>query len=366
MHSPGHEVIGHCWVMTEQRYTNERADLAQALRATMHRRAVAHGTITLPAIPAMLEEYVGMCLTTFGAIGVNFDYAQEQDLRMALQGQLEFAFEQSPRSEIVITYDSPVGSLVNYHVQPKWATIEQTYNSWVANRQPPYFGTEPDARVWELAREHDDPKQCPVLDIGAGTGRNALALARRGHPVDALEVSGQFADLLREQARSEPVGIRVIQRDLFTAADYLPGDYGLVVVSEVTSDFRSADDLRRLFELAAEVLVLDGVIAVSAFVAIQGYEPDDAARQVGQQTYSAIFTPAELERAVSGLPLVLVDDTSAYDFEHDHLPQEAWPPTGWYEGWSTGQDVFAVGRPNTPIELRWLVYRKKSEPAAAT
>ena len=59
-----------------------------------------------------------------------------------------------------------------------------------------------------------------------------------------------------------------------------------------------------------------------------------------------------------GPPLVLESDDSASDFEKAHLPATAWPPTNWYESWVSGQDVFDVPREASPIELRWLVYRK--------
>jgi 16S rRNA A1518/A1519 N6-dimethyltransferase RsmA/KsgA/DIM1 with predicted DNA glycosylase/AP lyase activity len=36
-----------------------------------------------------------------------------------------------------------------------------------------------------------------MLDIGGGTGRNTLALARRGHPVDVVEMTPKFADTIR-------------------------------------------------------------------------------------------------------------------------------------------------------------------------
>lgn len=349
--------------MSQPSGPSTKPGLSKALARTLHRRAVVQGSITLPAVPAMLDDYVTTCLATFAAIGVEFDDAQRSSLRDVLKGQLDTAFAGSPRSEIVITYDSPVGHQVNYLVKPQWASIERTYDAWVATREAPYFGSEPDARVWALALDHADPKACPVLDIGAGTGRNSLALARRGHPVDALEVSGNFADLLREQARSQSLGIRVIQRDLFDAADYLPGDYRLVVISEVVSDFRTVEELRRVFELASTSLVEGGHLVVNLFIARDGYEPDEAARQLGQQTYSSVFTMDDVSAATAGLRLELVDDQSVYEFEYEHLPSEAWPPTGWYEGWVTGRDLFGLGREHSPMELRWLVFRLSDEAA---
>ena len=42
----------------------------------------------------------------------------------------------------------------------------------------------------------------PILDVGAGTGRVTLDLARRGHEVFALDVDGELLDALRERAES--------------------------------------------------------------------------------------------------------------------------------------------------------------------
>lgn len=57
-------------------------------------------------------------------------------------------------------------------------------------------------------------------------------------------------------------------------------------------------------------------------------------------------------------PLALVADDSAYDYEKAHLPEGGWPPTGWFEGWANGLDVFDVEREHSPIGLHWLVYQK--------
>jgi hypothetical protein len=54
----------------------------------------------------------------------------------------------------------------------------------------------------------------------------------------------------------------------------------------------------------------------------------------------------------------LIADDSVCDYEKAHLPTDAWPPTAWFESWSTGRDVFKdVARESSPIDLRWLVYR---------
>ena len=56
-----------------------------------------------------------------------------------------------------------------------------------------------------LWRELAEQQGGPVLDVGAGTGRVALDLARRGHEVVALDVDAGLLDALRERAGDLPV-----------------------------------------------------------------------------------------------------------------------------------------------------------------
>lgn len=306
----------------------------------------------------MLDEYVEMCERTFAAIGVDFTAEQSAHLRSVLEGQLIEAYSASQRSDIVITYDSPVGHVVNYHVRAQWASVAHAYDNWVATREPPYFGSQPDARVQAIIAEAENPASSRVLDIGAGTGRNSLAIARRGHPVDAMEMAGEFAEMIRTAAADEALDITVLQRDMFAAADDLRRDYWLIVLSEVVSDFRTLAELRAVFELAADCLKPGGCLVFNPFLAREDFQPDDAARQYAQQAYSTIFTYADLAAASKGLPLELISDISVYDYEKAHLPAEEWPPTNWYPNWVSGLDIFAINREQSPVELRWLVYRK--------
>ena len=185
------------------------SELRPSITRRLLRRAVSRGEMTVPAVPGMLEDYVTMCDDTFTALGVRFSAEDLAQLRGVLAGQLERAYAASPRSDIVISYESPVGLTASYTVKAQWSTVGQAYDNWVSTRQPPLFGTEPDARVWDLAGGAGDPAGCPALDIGAGTGRNSLALARRGHPVAEHVYDARQKDEGRRNlgAPTEPRGI---------------------------------------------------------------------------------------------------------------------------------------------------------------
>jgi SAM-dependent methyltransferase len=333
--------------------------LREAMARRLYRRSTADGQITLPAVPAMIDEYVTMCLNLFASLGVLYTAEESAQLKAVLEGELAKAFSASSRSNIVIEFSAPFGVMLNYRVKPQWSTIGGDYDNWVSTREGPLFGVAPDARVWALAGEAAEPKAHRVLDIGAGTGRNALALARRGHPVDAVEMAPKFADIIRSEAQRQALDVRVIQSDVFTALEGVDDQYQLIVASELVPDFRTPRELRGLLELAAEFLAPAGRVVFNAFLTRPGYLPDDAARELGQQCNTTFFTRDELADAVDRLPLQLVGDDSAYEYEKTHLPEPAWPPTAWFDGWSRGLDVFDVAPDESPIELRWLVYQKQ-------
>ena len=96
-------------------------------------------------------------------------------------------------------------------------------------------------------------------------------------------------------------------------------------------------------------------------MAHEGYSPDNATRELGQQSYTSMFTRDEMAAAAAGLPLALLADDSVHDYQKAHLPEDAWPPTSWYPNWTAGQDVFDLVRDRCPIDMRWLVYQKAGE-----
>jgi hypothetical protein len=92
-------------------------------------------------------------------------------------------------------------------------------------------------------------------------------------------------------------------------------DYQLIVLSEVVSDFRTTQQLRGVFELAARYLAPGGRVVFNAFLARPAYTPDNAARELGQQLYNSIFTQPEMSTAAAELTLELVADVSVYEYE---------------------------------------------------
>ncbi len=327
------------------------------LRRIKQRIAIT-GSLKIPAVPALLDHYLQTCSAIFEAAGRQLASGEIESVRSLLSEKLRQAYEGSGRSKIVISFEAESACPLGYAIEHDISTIADAYERWIGTSESPLFGSHPDARVLNLALELQDPGLSPVLDLGAGTGRNALALAARGHPVDAVEITPKFAEILAADAARRQLPIRVIVKDVFKSAHDLRRDYRLFFASEVAPDFRGTSELRSLFELASEVLAEGGILLFNIHLAHQGFTPERAAREFAQQCYSALFTPSEVEDAAAGLPLEFIANDSVHGYEQEHLPKQAWPPTPWFINWVSGLDVYDVESQQCPVELRWLTYRR--------
>jgi SAM-dependent methyltransferase len=100
-----------------------------------------------------------------------------------------------------------------------------------------------DLALWRrLARSADGP----VLDLGAGTGRVSLDLARRGHRVIALDHDAELLAALQDRARAASLAVTTMLAD---ARDFVVGEsvsLGLVPMQTVQLLGGSADRLALL------------------------------------------------------------------------------------------------------------------------
>ncbi|MES1184043.1 MAG: class I SAM-dependent methyltransferase [Myxococcales bacterium] len=344
-----------------KRETNA-AVLKQAMIRRLPRRLQCSGELGLPAVPALLEHYVKIFDGIWESVGRKFTEPELDEFRKSLAARLQQAFEASSSSKVIVTYQtdpSPKTSLTWKIVAMK-ADFTDEYKYWVDTRTPPLFGKDPDAKAVDVARSLGAPGEVSILDVGAGTGRNTLPLAREGFAVDALEPATALSTILRDTVTAENLGVGVVEGNILDPALELPKpQYRMILLSEVVaSHFRNVEQIRQLFEVAAARLSPGGVLVFNAFLSDGGYKPDDVARQLSQVLWCCLFTRHDLEQASKGLPLERVVDESAAEYERAHLPEGQYPSTGWYEGWCGGQDLFDLPAERPPMELRWLVYRR--------
>jgi SAM-dependent methyltransferase len=122
-----------------------------------------------------------------------------------------------------------------------------------------------DLPLWRhLAREAGGR----VLDVGAGTGRVALDLARAGHDVTALDID---AELLEElEARAGGLPVRTLVAD---ATDFDAGTgFGLVAVPMQTIQLLPAR--RGFFACARRAVAPGGLVALAIAERLEAFEAE--------------------------------------------------------------------------------------------
>jgi SAM-dependent methyltransferase len=110
-----------------------------------------------------------------------------------------------------------------------------------------------------------------VLDVGAGTGRVALDLARAGHAVTALDIDPELLAVLAERARGEGLEIATVVAD--AAGFDLQERFGLIAVPMQTLQLLPDAATRgRFFTAARRALAPGGLVAAALATTLEGFD----------------------------------------------------------------------------------------------
>jgi 2-polyprenyl-3-methyl-5-hydroxy-6-metoxy-1,4-benzoquinol methylase len=326
-------------------------------------QTLAWGHVKMPALPSFIDEHIKQIDKILRALEQELSSTELAAWRQAIASRLPPWFQASANAYLIVNYEPLEPRLglaggVNLQINTEIKSLNTFYHQWTETREGALFGTHADAKVMHTAQSLGHIAGVSVLDAGAGTGRNSLALAQAGYPVDALELTQVLCDRLRETAMKKNLSLNVIEGDIFASHLALPlAPYKLIVLAEViASHLRNPQQVRELISRLCKLLQPGGMLLFNTFVAIDEYEPPQQVRELAQFYWSYVMTRKELKSVLEGLPLTLIADESVHDYEKAHLPAEAWPPTSWFINWSTGRNVFPL-KTIPPIELRWILLK---------
>jgi SAM-dependent methyltransferase len=135
-------------------------------------------------------------------------------------------------------------------------------------------GYRADLELWrELADAAASPAgSAPLLDVGAGTGRVTLDLARRGHDVTAVDLDENLLAALRDRAAG--LGVHTVCADARTL-ELARRDYALCLVPMQTLQLLGGPQGRAAFLRAARGHLRPGALLCCALVTAA--EPFDIA-----------------------------------------------------------------------------------------
>lgn len=159
-----------------------------------------------------------------------------------------------------------------------------------------------------LWRELADAGGGPVLDVGAGTGRVSLELARAGHEVVALDVDAELLTALRERAGGLPVRTVVADARAFS----LDRRFALILAPMQTVQLLGGAHAE--FVRCAAAHLRPGGVLAAALADPPAFEPATAelrplpdVRERDGWVFSS--QPVAVRRAGSGMAIVRVRET---------------------------------------------------------
>ncbi len=89
------------------------------------------------------------------------------------------------------------------------------------------------------------PPPARVIDLGCGTGRHALHLARQGYAVTALDLSEHMLEIARSKLAAEGLEANVLRGDICDLSRFAPGEFDAAVCMFSTLGLVRGGDLRR-------------------------------------------------------------------------------------------------------------------------
>ncbi len=105
--------------------------------------------------------------------------------------------------------------------------MKEYYDKLYSSEQDVFVGGKPEAVVLKAIELL--PNDAIALEIGAGQGRNALALAEKGLKVKAIDISDVGIKLINESAKKK--GLKNLKAEVGNALDGVNGNYDLIVTT---------------------------------------------------------------------------------------------------------------------------------------
>ncbi len=141
-----------------------------------------------------------------------------------------------------------------------------------------YFGSEPTDILRDFVHLVD--KSRPILDIGAGQGRNTFFLARLGFSVDGIDPTPASLEIIDRTAKKDNLPARAVCSGFeeFDSGEIL---YGAVLLFGIIQ-ILSREGIRSLIRKTTDWLVSGGLVFITAFTI------DDPSYAHNAETYRSI------------------------------------------------------------------------------
>ena len=208
---------------------------------------------------------------------------------------------------------------------PKETDVQYLSYDESYSRNPAYFGPTPDSLLVDHFALIE--KEEPLLDVGAGQGRNALYLAGLGYRVDALEPSAEGAAQISAAAAQTGLTIGVINQRF---EDFRPpGHYGAALIFGLIPDLTHSQ-VTALLKRTGQWLAPGGLAFLTGFTTEDpSYASWSSLRQVGRTSFEdpdgrirTFLEPGELLQLSQQFEAIVCNEGMGPEHRHGEGPIE--------------------------------------------
>jgi 2-polyprenyl-3-methyl-5-hydroxy-6-metoxy-1,4-benzoquinol methylase len=142
-----------------------------------------------------------------------------------------------------------------------------------------------------------------IVELGCGAGSNAVALARQGAKVIAVDVSGEQQALARQLAEANDVRVELIHGDMADLSFITSASVDLVLSTQA---FEYVDDLNRVFRQVHRILRPECALVFSTPHPMHQLLDASGGLPVVQRSY---FDRSPMTHKLNGVPLTIYPQT---------------------------------------------------------
>lgn len=136
--------------------------------------------------------------------------------------------------------------------------MEKYDDVWKSDSVNRHFKAEIPQKMLELFKQENVET---ILDLGSGDGTNAVALAKQGKTVHALEISKEGIKKTQKQAEAANVSVNTLNLDMYQTLPFKDGSLDAVTAFQ-SLNHNTLPEICKLFAEITRVLKVGGLLII--------------------------------------------------------------------------------------------------------
>jgi len=169
------------------------------------------------------------------------------------------------------------------------------------------------------------------LDLGSGSGKNALYLASKGLEMQAVDISRKALSLLKEQAQILKLNVQTFRQDIFQFP--IEENKYDVILCLWSLMFSATEKIQEISRKIIAGLSPNGLLFASAYTVRDPsyFSAERMLKNIGERLFESrdhrflyFFAPGELEGYFKDLQIIFYAEGHSLDFKHSCSHRHGW------------------------------------------